>query len=257
MCHHVRLALVCIPLLVLAACGSIPAGNASSTSTAAGEPTAPTTQATGFTVYTSPDHKYHISYPTGWQVNVANGNPGKVDFSGPNQDFQVSDDASTTPLSAIATSRLTWPGAAPMAPRFTAMTNCMRFIPSSSSRAPAEPPPATRSCAPSPCPRMSSWRTLPATPLIPTTSPSRSAPPPRARSQKWRSTSWCAARAPGGSLPARTRRSDQVEPSDPRTPEWRPGRGTLVQPAAGAQAGNDEPDADGHASPGALLICNS
>jgi hypothetical protein len=95
---HFCLVLVCVPLLVLAACGS--GGAANPLPTATPTPTTPTvykTPATGMTVYTSPDHKYQLSYPTGWQVNVADGNPGKVDFSGPNQNFEVSDVASTTP----------------------------------------------------------------------------------------------------------------------------------------------------------------
>ena len=98
-----RFALVYVPLLVLAACGSTPAWNAASTpttaaqltstSSTAAQPTPKSTPAIGLTVYTSPDHKYHISYPTGWQVEVADGNPEKVDFSGPNQTFEVSDNA--------------------------------------------------------------------------------------------------------------------------------------------------------------------
>ena len=104
---HIRLVLVCVPLLMLAACGSATAGNPSApptsavqptaTSTTAVQPTPTKTPASSMTVYTSPDHKYQLSYPTGWQVNVADGNSGKVDFSGPNQNFEVSDDASTTP----------------------------------------------------------------------------------------------------------------------------------------------------------------
>jgi hypothetical protein len=52
------------------------------------------TPATGFTFYTSPDHKYKLSYPTGWQEQTADGNPGKASFSGPDsQYFEVSDNA--------------------------------------------------------------------------------------------------------------------------------------------------------------------
>lgn len=45
-------------LLALAACGSTPSSNASSTSTptTAAQPTPTNTPATSFTVYTSPDH---------------------------------------------------------------------------------------------------------------------------------------------------------------------------------------------------------
>ncbi|HLV99395.1 MAG TPA: hypothetical protein VKT82_12035 [Ktedonobacterales bacterium] len=104
--HHVRLALMCVPLLVLAACGSTTAGSASSTPTTAAQPTPTPTisvqstttnpPASGFTVYTSPDNKYHISYPPGWQAQTADGNPGKVGFTGPNsQYFEISDDAGT------------------------------------------------------------------------------------------------------------------------------------------------------------------
>ena len=94
--HQVHLVVMCIFLLVLAACGSTTAANLSPTATpTAAQPT--NTTSTGMTVYTSPDHKYQLSYPTGWQVNGADGNPGKVVFSGPNQNFEVSDDASTTP----------------------------------------------------------------------------------------------------------------------------------------------------------------
>jgi hypothetical protein len=96
--NPIGLFLVCVPLLVLAACGGT--GTATPAPTATPTPTTPTvykTPAAGMTVYTSPDHKYQLSYPTGWQVSVADGNPGKVDFSGPNQNFEVSDDASTSP----------------------------------------------------------------------------------------------------------------------------------------------------------------
>jgi hypothetical protein len=82
-------------LFALAACGSTSAANFSSTGTpTAAQPTPTNTPNTGMTVYTSPDHKYQISYPTGWQEQTADGNPGKVAFSGPeNQEFDVSDDA--------------------------------------------------------------------------------------------------------------------------------------------------------------------
>jgi hypothetical protein len=92
--NQVRFVLVCMLWLALAACGSTPAGNPSSTPSTAGVPTATNTPATGLTVYTSPDHKYHISYPTSWQAQTADGNPGKASFSGPaNQYFEVSDNA--------------------------------------------------------------------------------------------------------------------------------------------------------------------
>jgi hypothetical protein len=88
---QVRLALVCVPLLVLAACGNTTAASPSPTAT---QPTQ--TPATSFTVYTSPDHTYRISYPTGWQEQTVDGNPGKVSFTGPNsQEFEVNDNAST------------------------------------------------------------------------------------------------------------------------------------------------------------------
>lgn len=96
--HHIRLVLVCVPLLVLAACSN--PGTANPLSAATPTPTPPTvkkTPAIGMTVYTSPDHTYQLSYPTGWQASVADGNPGKVDFSGSNQNFEVNDAASTTP----------------------------------------------------------------------------------------------------------------------------------------------------------------
>ncbi len=65
-------------LLALAACGS----------------TSTSTPAAGFAVYTSPDHKYQIAYPIGWQEDIFVGNPGKVAFKGPNnQNFEVSDNA--------------------------------------------------------------------------------------------------------------------------------------------------------------------
>jgi hypothetical protein len=83
-------------LLTLAACGGTTAGNSAPTATPTAAPPTPTnTPATGLTVYTSSDHKYQLSYPTGWQVNEVSGDSGKVDFSGPNQDFMVSDDAGT------------------------------------------------------------------------------------------------------------------------------------------------------------------
>jgi hypothetical protein len=92
--NRVYLALVCVPLLALAACSNGGnATNASSTSTAA--PQSTVTSASGLTAYTSPDHKYRLSYPSGWQVQTADGNPGKASFMGPNnQYFEVSDDAS-------------------------------------------------------------------------------------------------------------------------------------------------------------------
>jgi hypothetical protein len=44
------------------------------------------------TVYTSPAHTYHISYPTGWQEQTADGDAEQVTFTGPNdQSFEVSD----------------------------------------------------------------------------------------------------------------------------------------------------------------------
>lgn len=97
--NRVRFISLFICLLTLAACGGTTTANSSTTATpTAAQPTSTrSTPATDFAVYTSPDHKYQLSYPTGWQVNVADSNPGKVDFSGPNQDFQISDDASTAP----------------------------------------------------------------------------------------------------------------------------------------------------------------
>ncbi len=93
--HHVWFVPLFVCLLALAACGSTPVG-ASSTPTPpnAAQPT--NTPANGLTVYTSPDHTYQISYPTGWQEQTADGNPGKASFTGPdNQYFEVSDNAST------------------------------------------------------------------------------------------------------------------------------------------------------------------
>ncbi|HLV97797.1 MAG TPA: hypothetical protein VKT82_03880 [Ktedonobacterales bacterium] len=83
-------------LLALAACGSTPASNAPSTPTptAATQPTPTNTPSPSLTVYTSPDHKYQISYPIGWQQQTADGNPAKSSFTGPgNQNFEVTDNA--------------------------------------------------------------------------------------------------------------------------------------------------------------------
>src|SRR5215469_15037120 len=89
--HRVRFIPLFVCLLTLAACGGTTTANSSPTATpTAAQPKPTNTPATGLTVYTSPDHKYQLSYPAGWQVNVADGNPGKVDFSGQNQDFQIS-----------------------------------------------------------------------------------------------------------------------------------------------------------------------
>ncbi|HLW03223.1 MAG TPA: hypothetical protein VKT82_31545 [Ktedonobacterales bacterium] len=94
--HRVRFLLLFVCLLTLAACGSTTAGNSSPTAPPTTAQSTPTnTPASGMTVYTSPDHTYHISYPSGWQAQPADGNPGKVDFSGPNQNFEVTDDAGT------------------------------------------------------------------------------------------------------------------------------------------------------------------
>lgn len=89
-------------LLMLAACGGSTTANSSPTATTAAQPTNTTaaqptdTPTSGFTVYTSPDSKYQISYPPGWQEQTADGNPGKADFTGPNnQNFEVSDNAGT------------------------------------------------------------------------------------------------------------------------------------------------------------------
>ncbi len=107
---HVRLALVCVLSLMLAACGSTTAVNppptatpqtvnSSSTATQAANPSPTAAQPTpvfGFIAYTSPDHKYSIVYPPGWQEQTADGNPGKVSFTGPNnQVFEVNDNAGT------------------------------------------------------------------------------------------------------------------------------------------------------------------
>lgn len=60
------------------------------------QPTPTNTPAASFTVYTSPDGKYQISYPTGWQQQTADGNPGKSAFLGPdNQVFEVTDNGGT------------------------------------------------------------------------------------------------------------------------------------------------------------------
>lgn len=94
MCNCVRFVPLFVCLLALAACGSTPASNSSTTPTTTPTATPTNTPATSFTVYTSPDHKYQISYPTGWQPQVADGNPGKVSITGPdNQTFEVSDNA--------------------------------------------------------------------------------------------------------------------------------------------------------------------
>lgn len=125
------------------------------------------------------------------------------------------DRTNETQPSAIVASRLTWPGAAPTVPLSMAMTSYTRFIPGSSSKAPAEQPHATKSFAPLPCPMTSSLLTLPVTPSMPKAPQLSPAPIPRARSQKWRSTSWFAAMEHGGSSQARIRRSDQVALSNP------------------------------------------
>ena len=67
----------------------------------------------------------------------------------------------------------------------------------------------------SPSLMMSSLLTSPATPSIPKATQSSPVPIPRARSQKWRSTSWFAATEHGGSPQARTLHSDQAAPSNP------------------------------------------
>jgi hypothetical protein len=95
MYNRVRFIPLLVCLLTLAACGGTTTGNSSPTATPTVQPTPTNTPPAGWTVYTSPDHKYQLSYPPGWQVSVADGNPGKVDFSGPNQNFEVSDNAGT------------------------------------------------------------------------------------------------------------------------------------------------------------------
>ncbi|HEU5368234.1 MAG TPA: PsbP-related protein, partial [Ktedonobacterales bacterium] len=91
--NRISFVLLSMCLLVLAACGSTPStSNSSATTVTQSTPTS--TPATGMTVYTSPDHTYQISYPTGWQEQTMDGNPGKVSFTGPNnQNFEVSDNA--------------------------------------------------------------------------------------------------------------------------------------------------------------------
>ena len=90
--HRLYFAPLLVGLLALAACGSAATSNSSPT-TAAQSTNTPTTS---LTVYTSPDNKYQISYPTGWQEQTADGNPGKASFTGPNnQYFEVSDNAGT------------------------------------------------------------------------------------------------------------------------------------------------------------------
>ncbi len=109
---QIRLVLLCVPLLLLAACGSTTATIPSPTAT---QPTTPSptatqlmlpsptatqstqTPAAGFTVYTSSNHTYSISYPTGWQAQTADGNPGKITFTGPNnQEFDITDHYGTS-----------------------------------------------------------------------------------------------------------------------------------------------------------------
>ncbi|HEY7123544.1 MAG TPA: PsbP-related protein [Ktedonobacterales bacterium] len=81
-------------LLALAACGSASNPSSAPTATTAPQPTATNTPAASVTVYTSPTNTYQISYPTGWQQQTADGNPGKSAFTGPdNQTFEVSDNA--------------------------------------------------------------------------------------------------------------------------------------------------------------------
>lgn len=92
--HHVWFVPLFACLLALAACGSTTSGSSPTTTPTAAQPTPTNTPSNGVTVYTSPDHKYQISYPTGWKEQTADGNPGKASFTGPNnQYFEVSDNA--------------------------------------------------------------------------------------------------------------------------------------------------------------------
>src|SRR6516165_2073545 len=125
------------------------------------------------------------------------------------------DGTNSTPTLAIGTSPRTSLGAVPTAPLSTAMTSCIGFILDLSNEALEEPPPASRSSTHSPCPMMLSLRTSPATPSTREASQSSPVLIPGAGSQKWPSTSWCAATELGGSLQARTHRSDQVAPFNP------------------------------------------
>jgi hypothetical protein len=82
--------LVCV--MALAACGGTAANSSSSTPTPTAQPTPTNTPAASLTVYTSPDGKYQISYPAGWQQQTADGNPGRSSFMGPDsQYFEVTD----------------------------------------------------------------------------------------------------------------------------------------------------------------------
>src|ERR1051326_2243682 len=78
--------------IALAACGSTASNSSTTTPTATTQPTPTNTPAVALTVYTSPDGKYQISYPSGWQQETADGNPGRSSFTGPdNQYFEVTD----------------------------------------------------------------------------------------------------------------------------------------------------------------------
>jgi hypothetical protein len=98
--HQAFLALICLSLLALAACSSATSVNTATTATnalpTATQAASTATPASGMTVYTSPDHTYQISFPTSWQQQTADGNPGKSGFTGPDgQYFEVSDNAGT------------------------------------------------------------------------------------------------------------------------------------------------------------------
>lgn len=110
----VCLVFVCASLLALAACGGAPTTHTSSTTTSTSSTATPTmqtsptattaagvtptnTSSSGLTIYTSPDNTYKISYPTGWQVQTASGEPGGVGFSGTSgQFFEVKETAATS-----------------------------------------------------------------------------------------------------------------------------------------------------------------
>lgn len=95
---QICLVLLCVPLLVLAACGSTTAALPTPTVTRPAPPTPTATQptptatpttapASGWIVYTSSSHVYQISYPAGWQVQPSADGGDNVSFIGPNNRY--------------------------------------------------------------------------------------------------------------------------------------------------------------------------
>ena len=110
-------------LLALAACASTPPLSAarshahtvtpSATSTATEIPPPSPTPPLGFVWYTSADRTFHIAYPAGWQVTMTPGTPATVAFTGPGQNFVVSElgqNPGGTPGEIANTYCQTWQG---------------------------------------------------------------------------------------------------------------------------------------------------